>query len=240
LDENLALASVASLRDFSWRGERALIFAEPAIAAYFCPACYGFQQAAPHVFIESTAKAPDVARIKSDFAAARERLLGFYPDLRAQPKWLFCVTDTCQNRVGGQGPLAMAYLNFYVQVSPKGQSVPILTHEMAHAELKARICNLRYLRGAVPAWFDEGLAVYLSRDTRFLQLEGGTVIGCRAKDLPDPAADSLQFRHLAATQTFDLYTASACNVVDWLAVHNSAQGVIAMEDSMRSGGAFNE
>ncbi|MFD1796075.1 hypothetical protein FQV27_02080 [Paracoccus aurantiacus] len=132
----------------------------------------------------------------------------------------------------------MAYLNTFVFVYPDGATVPILAHEVAHAELHKRVGVLRFIGGAVPAWFDEGLAVYISGDERYLDVKNGTIIGCRDTELAELPSDGRLFRHLAASNANALYTASACKVIDWMNEHDGMRGVIRFEQSVRSGTAF--
>jgi hypothetical protein len=45
----------------------------------------------------------------------------------------------------------------------------ILAHEFSHVDLHTRIGLMRFLAGAIPAWFDESLAVIVSDDARYLK-----------------------------------------------------------------------
>lgn len=189
------------------------------------------------MWVDDKAQPSEIAAAKANLAAARARLGRFYPALTARPKWLFCLSQTCAARFA-KGARAFTWVDWFVFVTPRGNSVTVLTHEMAHAELHHRIGMIAFLRHRVPAWFDEGLAVWISRDTRFVDVQDGKVTGCTAKGLPEPPADPRLFLHLAGDRTRAVYTASACKAGAWLAAHGGASGVLEMAASIRSGAPF--
>jgi hypothetical protein len=59
-------------------------------------------------------------------------------------------------------------LNRAVMLSPRGIDAVIAAHELAHVELHERLGSHA---GHVPQWFDEGLAVLVSDDPRYLRPE---------------------------------------------------------------------
>ncbi|MCC1482229.1 hypothetical protein [Roseibaca sp. Y0-43] len=130
----------------------------------------------------------------------------------------------------------MAYLNLFVFVYPDGATATILAHEMAHGELHARLGTARRLVSQpVPTWFDEGLAVLVSQDSRYLEFASGAVTGCKAGDWPEPPSDQSSFRRQAATEAEALYTASACKTIAWLDDHGGINATPALMDRIRSG-----
>ena len=63
----------------------------------------------------------------------------------------------------------------------------LLAHEFSHVELHAQIGVFRLLMGAIPAWFDEGLAVIVADDPRYLRPGATSATRCSAEpggDLP--------------------------------------------------------
>lgn len=98
----------------------------------------------------------------------REQLLPFEGDFRIY----VCDTQRSLNAYmgapGGTGPVAVKVLND-VFVSPAALSSPtgdglreIVTHELSHLHLYQRVGHFRTLR-ELPSWFQEGLAVLVSR-----------------------------------------------------------------------------
>ena len=217
-----------------------LLYSEPHLRVYLCPACSGFRHVAPQVYVDADATDAQVRRGLEDLATAKRQVLDFYPALVSDPVWLLCLSDSC--RAGSvPRPLAMAYTNVFVFVYPEGANPTILAHELAHTELRQRLGSvLLRMSAAVPAWFDDGLAVVISRDTQYLTLDDGQVTGCRTAGLPEPPSDRRSFRRLGATRAQDRYTASACKVISWLEDKGGPQAVLAMLDSLRAGQPFVE
>ena len=213
---------------------------EPHLRAYLCPSCAGFQQVAPRIYADGQATEAQIAAALQAFDAAEALVLDFYPDRASDPVWLLCLSGRCGRRDGPR-PRAIAYLDLFIFVYPEGATTTILAHELAHTELRQRAGSRRRLVSqAVPAWFDEGLAVYLSQDTRYLDLQDGVVTGCKAGDWPEPPAAQRAFNRQAANQAEALYTASAWRVIDWLEAHGGAEAVLALLEDIRAGGAFSD
>jgi hypothetical protein len=217
-----------------------LLRSEPHVRAYLCPACSGFRQVAPQIYVDQQATDAQINAVLQDLATAEGMVLDFYPERMSDPVWMLCLSGECGVRTPPL-PLAMAYMNLFVFVYPDGATPTILAHELAHAELHQRVgSGWRFFSQAVPTWFDEGLAVYISQDTRYLDVEDGVVTGCTAGDWPQPPSDQRTFRRLGATEAAAIYTASACQVIDWLAHQGGAEAVVSLLSEIRAGGSFPE
>ncbi|WP_139257597.1 hypothetical protein [Natronohydrobacter thiooxidans] len=216
------------------------LYSEPHVRTYLCPACSGFRQVAPRIYVDQQATDAQIGAALQDLATAEGLVLDFYPERRSDAVWLLCLSGECGVRTSPM-PLAMAYMNLFVFVYPEGATTTILAHELAHTELHQRVgSNRRFFSQAVPTWFDEGLAVYISHDTRYLDVENGVVTGCKAGNWPQPPSDQRAFRRFGATEAEAIYTASACLVIDWIDRHGGAKAVISLLDEIRAGDAFRE
>lgn len=96
--------------------------------------------------------------------AAENRVAAFYQGRNSSPTMLACLTVACYQHIGGGGEKGVGVLNRAVMLSPDGVNTVIAAHEMSHVELHERLGA----RGHVPQWFDEGLAVVVSNDPRYL------------------------------------------------------------------------
>jgi hypothetical protein len=208
---------------------------EPHLRAYLCPTCAGFHQIAPRVYADDGAsELPIIAALKA-FSDAEEMLQRAYPGRASDPIWLLCLSGDCGVKTPPR-PLAMAYLDLFVFVYPEGVTATILAHELAHAELHARLGTAhRLVSNPVPTWFDEGLAVLVSQDPRYLEVVNGEVAGCKAGDWPEPPSDPRSFRRRAATDAEALYTASACRVIDWLDDNGAVDALPPVLEQIRIG-----
>lgn len=214
-----------------------MVFLPPTMA-WLCPPCYGFDRIGPSVYLERHAPDGDAARMLALIDEAETRIQTALGPMQAEPEILICHSPACDARLDGQGAWARAYGAVFILVSPPGRNVEILSHELAHIALHDRIGPWAQMRNAVPAWFDEGLAVVLSRDLRYLTEDDDGTLGCRQQSdgrLPVRARD---WRRRAGLEHGDLYPMAACEVLGWLTRHGGPQAVAAALTAVREGGTF--
>jgi hypothetical protein len=89
--------------------------------------------------------------------------------LQSDPRIVMCSSDACRARFGNLDHGGLTVANHVVFVSGRGITPEVLLHELVHAETHARVGLAALALGRLPAWFDEGLAVIVSGDTRFLR-----------------------------------------------------------------------
>ena len=199
-----------------------LHFTFPAAAAAGCPTCYGFADLGDGIYVEGSMPADHRMTAKATVEAARARVRTFYGDLQSSPRVLLCASDACYRPLGG-GSRGVTLLDQALILSPRGADTIIAAHELAHAELHKRIGVRATLARAVPQWFDEGLAVVVSDDPRYLAPSPNR---CRAEpggDLPTSRAAWIETAETAA-----LYARAACKVSRWLDTHGGSAGVLRL------------
>ena len=204
-----------------------VVVAFPAVAATTCPGCYGLDRVRPGLHVEPGLTAAQRGQVTDAVDEGTRRVAAFFGDLRSAPQFLACVTDHCYARLGGGRERGIAVLNRAVMLSPRGLDPVIAAHELTHVELHDRLG-----RGSVPQWFDEGLAVLVSDDPRYL-LPAGAGDRCRVAPtgpLPETLGDWLR----AAGADAQVYAQAACAVSRWSAA-NDLHALIA---DLASGGAF--
>ncbi|MBP1181392.1 hypothetical protein [Methylobacterium sp. PvR107] len=199
-----------------------LHFTYPAVAAASCPSCYGFTDLSDGVYVEGGMPPDRRAVAKATVEAARTRVRGFYGDLQSNPRVLLCATEACYRPFGG-GSRGITLLDRALILSPRGTDTVIAAHELAHAELHRRIGLTATLTRSVPQWFDEGLAVVVSDDPRYLAPGPDR---CRAEpgsDLPASRAAWIE-----TAESAGLYARAACKVSRWLDAHGGAAGILRL------------
>ncbi|WP_181019495.1 hypothetical protein [Nonomuraea typhae] len=200
-------------------------WAYPSVAATACPGCYGLHAAAPGIYLE---KGADPAHALSTVSAATRLVESFYGRRRSSPRILICTTPTCYTSIGGGREKGIAVLNQAVMLSPEGLDPVIAAHELSHVELHAR------LSGEVPQWFDEGLAVVVSNDPRYLKPTGDRCLAEPSAPLPKSLPDWLR----AASADPNTYAKAACQVSRWLTAHGGRDGVLRLIDALNAGQPF--
>jgi hypothetical protein len=109
----------------------------------------------------------------------------------------------------------------------------IAVHELTHVEFHHRMG----IRSAfIPAWFDEGLAVYVSGDRRYLAPEskGERCLADPSRPLPDSKPGWLR----AAGDDTTLYAVAACRVSNWLTAKGGTAAVLTLSSDIRGGKSF--
>jgi len=199
----------------------------PAVDATACPGCYGLERVRKGLHVEPGLDAAQRAQMAAVADAAERRVEAYFGGLRSDPDFLACATDECYARIGGGRERGVAVLNRAVMLSPRGLDPVIATHEFTHVELHARLG-----RGSVPQWFDEGLAVLVSDDPRYLRPtgEGDRCLVEPAGPLPETLGDWLG----AASADAQVYAQAACAVSRWTA-RNDVHVLIA---DLAAGGSF--
>lgn len=130
-----------------------------------CPQCFGLTDIGDDVFIDNPARAVEIRNL---IAAARQADSAFFGlPLQARPRILVCTEPAC-NRAFGGGTRAkgMTYGHLLIRFGPSLLTERIFAHELMHAEL-AYGTPWFGLAHPFPAWFNEGLAVNVSRDARY-------------------------------------------------------------------------
>lgn|SRR5215472_12321887 len=236
----LALMLAGATAALALLGAAGTVLAFPFGAAAACPACYGFERLPGNIFIERAASEEQRARTAAVLDQARGRVAAFYGGSDTQPRILVCVSDDCYSRIRSAGSRGNALLDLALQLSPRGTDPVIAAHELSHIELHRRLGRIRHLMGGIPSWFDEGVAVVVSDDRRYLA-PPEAADRCRVR--ADEALPSGIFewsREMGRYDTKQLYAKSACRVADWMAANGGAPAVLRLIARVADGMPFAE
>jgi hypothetical protein len=210
-----------------------LAFGYPSVAATTCPRCYGLVALQDRLYAERGLSGADRQKLIDLYRDANQQVSGFYEGRLSTPKVLACVTDGCYDRVGGGGERGIAVLNQAVLLSPRGLDPVIAAHELSHVEFHKR---LGARREQVPQWFDEGLAVLVSNDSRYLLPDKGSD-RCRVvSDEPLPTSLSAWLSAAGADQ--QMYAKAACRVSRWVDANGGNRAVLNLIDRLNHGEPF--
>jgi hypothetical protein len=201
----------------------AVAVAAPSVAAVACPRCYGLSALGDGVYAER-----DDPRYLRIVGAAEQRIAAFYGGREAHARVLVCATDACYRRIGGGAEKGRALSTKALLLSPAGTDEVIAAHELAHLELHQR---LGAARSKVPRWFDEGLAVLVSDDPRYLRSGGDR---CRLPYEQALTVTRVDWAQATAGGTDHGYLQAACVVSRWVGEHD----VRALIAGLRAGQDF--
>jgi len=127
------------------------------------PEWFDMEPVAARIFVDKEMPSAQRKRALDLVAESEQRLARYYGNVASTPKLLFCSTEACFRSFGGSTNRAKSFGDYASFFSPRGLSVPILSHERSHAELYSRAGGFLTMR-RVPSWFDEGLAVAVSEE----------------------------------------------------------------------------
>lgn len=206
--------------------------AYPPLGSTFCPGCYGLTELEESVHTEDGLSGAQQERVRQTVRQAHRLVHDFYGTRRSSPAVLACLTERCYERIGGGKERGIAVLNRSVMLSPRGIDPVIAAHEMSHVELHTRLTS-----GAeVPQWFDEGLAVVVADDPRYLapKTAADRCLATPSGPLPATLDEWLN----TASKDVTTYAKSACQVSRWLAANDGRTGLLALIDDLNTGHPF--
>lgn len=194
------------------------VYAYPSVGAIECPRCFGLVKVKDGLYAESGI---DQQSLIDAVSTGEQRVAEFYSGRQATPAVLACRTAGCYRRIGGGGERGKAVRSWGLLLSPRGVDPVIAAHELSHVEFHQRLGSHRK---AVPQWFDEGLAVVVSDDSRYLK-PATEADRCRVQPdgpLPATLAEWLS----SAGEEGEYYAKAACAVTRWLSTHSGKAGVL--------------
>ena len=219
----------------------AYLMARPITAAA-CPACFGLEKAADGVYVQTGMGAAERSRVLATVTASRAQAGKFYGGLQHQPRILVCADDACFGRMGGMpGAATGAQGSDVLMVSHLGsqQGGVFITAGLSRAELYGRVGFWKFNMGAVPMWFDEGVAVEVAEDPMYLAPRpiGGR---CKAGSFPDMPATPSEWQQELQTEGDVLYAQSACKVDMWIFQNGGPKAVTGLLAKVAQGQDFDK
>jgi hypothetical protein len=214
-----------------------LLVARPVVAVA-CPWCFGLEKAVDGVYVEAAMPADARQHALQLLGQAEERVGRFYSGMQYTPRTLICATPRCFERIGGGGTRVGSLGSLALLVAPEGINVVLMSHELSHVELHGRVGLWHMELGAVPAWFDEGMAVLVSDDPQYLAPARHGRDRCAAGPQADMPADPAEWRERLAENGDLLYASAACQVDLWMIAQGGPTAVPALLVKLHDGQSF--
>ena len=126
------------------------------------------------------------AQIHELIKQAEMRVETFWRGREATPKFIYTDSDEEYTKFGAPFPTpAAAVMHFgsYVVINQNGVDLDIISHELSHVELFARIGMINR-SFKIPVWFDEGLAMQVDHRS-YYSIDTLQVLSNNFQDLPD-------------------------------------------------------
>ncbi|MGA9853252.1 MAG: hypothetical protein WBR15_10010 [Gammaproteobacteria bacterium] len=207
------------------------------VAAAVCPQCYGFEKSAEKVYVQRGMTDEEQSLVKRNLTLAYDHIREFYGNIGNHPRILICATQECIGRFGGNDAATGSVGSYVLLLGPKGINVIDISHELSLMEVSGRIGLYHSLMGAVPAWFDEGVAVVVSGAPEFTALASSGQNGCRHEFTEDLPADKTKWIEEASEYPF-IYAQAGCRVAEWMASRGGSSAVTRLLTRVANGETF--
>lgn len=214
-----------------------LAVTQPAVAALGCPECFGFERLAGRIYVDPRMTNETRTMLLQADADATRRLAPLFGSASTDPVILACSDEDCQNRINGGRARGMSYASYGLRLSPRGLDPATFAHERTLIELQHRVGLVGFMRGDIPEWFMEGVAVVVSGSPRDLLPEGTMGSRCRAEPTGALPAGAAEWRHMGATDS-RIYARAACRVLRWINVNGGPQAVGRLVTAVARGERF--
>jgi hypothetical protein len=211
---------------------------QPTLAGLICPRCFGFEQLSRRVFVDDAMPQPLRAQLTRAMREGAIKVAAFYGELGAAPEVLACTTDSCWRRLGGSGAQGISYASVGIRLAARGIDPVIIAHELSHIELHKRLGLIKFMLGSIPAWFDEGLAVIVSDDPRYL-LASTENDRCRVEPNGDFPTSKMEWTRAAGTD-HNLYARASCRVLRWMRANGGKAAALLLLQEVADGVPFSE
>ena len=135
---------------------------------------FGMIKVSKNIYVDPDLSDAEISKIKLLYDSARALNIEFYGELKTNPAIIVCSTAKYDKKFGIKSKGRTHGQR--VLIGSTGIKTEIIAHEWSHCELhkKIRCFDWKKFVGSrkkmIPWWFDEGLAVYVSKDPRYYQI----------------------------------------------------------------------
>lgn len=212
---------------------------------FYCQTVY-FQEVdeiLPNVYVSKKMNESDRKIFLIYYDSACKRVANFFGSKDATSRMIVGNDGEIMQKFGNQqhGKAGMTHftpVGTYIVIDKEGLNIDVISHELAHAELFARIGweNRTFL---IPTWFDEGIAMLL--DNRFVEMEEEwqfiTLNGQNAPNLKEISTPEAFFGN--PQHTFTNYLTAKNEVQKWYA-RNGKEGLQKFINCIDTQGNFKD
>jgi hypothetical protein len=196
----------------------------------------GISQASPAIYTNDTT---NLEVFKQRVAFAKSKTSAFFGRPASNPAYVFCDTEVCDGKFtlrtkAGPGPRAKTVGAQLIVIGTQGRDQMTITHEQVHADLHARFSLIEVLRGDIPAWFDEGLAGYISEDDRLIDFQN--LVNAR---YVMSARTASQFASMIKTKSWQHAYGAGRSLVADIDQRLGRAGLLSLIDRVAAGSDFN-
>ncbi|SPF77915.1 hypothetical protein [Pseudoprimorskyibacter insulae] len=192
------------------------------------PGLSGLGEIAPNVWTDD----PQTAEAQLALLAQGQALAETLFDDVVPGSIVLCTQSPCAKQFNLYVP-GLAFEDRLIAFAPDGVTLPVITHEFVHVGLQRRIGPAPIRSGRIPAWFNEGLAVWVSPDPRYIRpASEPQALWVTAAQTPK------DWKAMAGPDSFAALYGAAGRMVEAIAEDIGRDGLLALVDAVASGAAF--
>lgn len=186
-----------------------------SLSAGLCPSCFGFEKIGNNLYIEKGANLNQIQNALNYEKTAISEVREYFPDFKAGQRTLVCHSIACEEKLKITKAKANTYRTWLVVISSRGFEQVFFTHEFSHVALHEIAGIGANPSGIFPVWFNEGLAVIISKDKRYINPDKTGIARCIDKDIKNVPNLQIQWGAYVSKDLM-VYSRSACRVSLWL------------------------
>lgn len=212
-----------------------VLYAYPAMIAIACPSCMGFEEIGDNIYVDQAMPSAQRNEVAVHIRESAEAVESFFGGLTVRPMIFACSSEQCYQSLGGKTARAAAFGATAIRLSPRGLNDAIAKHELTHIEFHARLGMWTTMR-RLPVWFDEGLAVLVSQDPRYIGPQSATsTSGSEVREI----TSLRQWNMVARDDGQRTYSAAYQEVKTWYDKEGHA-GLLMLIERLKQGASFAE
>lgn len=176
-----------------------------------------YEKLVDNLYVPRSMKAEDIDMTLKAYEEAQERNTKLFGGLVGEPTIIITTEDSQAIDFRGNyvGATHNSVFGLYVIIGPDGLNVDVLSHELAHSELSARVGW--YKTNKIPIWFNEGIATqvdyrsdYSLERWKSITDDGTSIVEVKQYDTPE------EFYNDDFDLTLNNYTLAKQEVAKWL------------------------
>ena len=237
--------------------KKVLLLAAAALPCAICHALTAYDDQAPMIKIGSLLLDPATTPEEQEFVAkslaeARANIVAIYGEQKAEmPDVIWCKTKVCATYFSGPDGRSFAspgmghrregaqyvFRNPSIVITRQARvrdianlrAVETLTHELSHAEFRARLRKTN-----VPAWFNEGIATYVGKEQSCRAAMRGID---RLADL-ETGKQWTDYTNRDNKTLINTYCQASGEVGDWIDAHGGFKAIVELLGKRSTGTSF--
>lgn len=213
-----------------------LAFFNSHVLACMMVSSHDFNEIGENIYADKLLNETEQNDLLHNLTEAKSRILAHYGDVVAKPKIIFISSQERAEKYGliskEPGMSRTFPWQHYIVISPEGNNVDVIAHELVHAEIAKRLGYINYIF-SLPVWFNEGAAMQVDYRKKkiWAYIQEGREL---------PAVSSFKsWRDFSTGDRALHYAAAKVEITSWL-TSDTNRGLYNFLDEIENGEGFDK